>query len=290
MTELVGDPDAEREVHEWGHDGPLGTDWRIGARPARTYRLRQIVSMLPNELHHNPDHQAARLVAKAQATGFDALRRFEYRRPDDDDPRAGFDDAADVVELHAAVDLQLDREMARVDLPPQALELADRTIDELLPAESGIDAHDQSDIDLGEIREDRVDRSGGVERDARLRAAGADAGERRGDLFRAEGEEFSDAVGGIVDHQANVERERGLDALRDRRSEAQIRHEVTVHHVDVHPVRSAPFERAHGLRQPGEVGTQDRRSESRFRNARFSPCYKPGGLASFDESHLRLSG
>src|SRR5439155_1028335 len=30
---------------------------------------------VPNELHHDPDHEAGRLVARAAATGFDALRR-----------------------------------------------------------------------------------------------------------------------------------------------------------------------------------------------------------------------
>ncbi len=73
-TELAGDPGAERRVKNWGENSPIATDYLLEARPGRTYRLRQLVSVVPNELHHNPDHQAARLVAEAKAAGFDVVR------------------------------------------------------------------------------------------------------------------------------------------------------------------------------------------------------------------------
>jgi len=74
-TELLGEPRAKREVKQWGHAASLATDYRLRARAGRTYRLRQVVSVVPNELHHDPDHEAGRLVARAAATGFEALRR-----------------------------------------------------------------------------------------------------------------------------------------------------------------------------------------------------------------------
>jgi len=74
-SELLGDAEAKRTVNDWGRAGSVATDYAIRARSGRTYRLRQVVSVVPNELHHDPDHEAGRLVARAAATGFGALRR-----------------------------------------------------------------------------------------------------------------------------------------------------------------------------------------------------------------------
>ncbi len=78
-TDLVGDPAAERVVQQWGRESSLATDYRVRARPGRRYRLRQLVSVVPSELHHDPADQAARLVAQARDTGFDGLRRANAR-------------------------------------------------------------------------------------------------------------------------------------------------------------------------------------------------------------------
>src|SRR5207248_7458768 len=75
VTALIGDPDARRKVVDWGAESSLATDYIIKARPGRTYRLRQIVSVVPGVLHHDPDDQAARLVSRARRIGFEALRR-----------------------------------------------------------------------------------------------------------------------------------------------------------------------------------------------------------------------
>ena len=49
---------------------------------------------------------------------------------------------------------------------------------------------------------------------------------------------------------------KGLD---DHRAHGQIRHEVSVHHIDVDPVGSTLFRFNHLLAQPGEVGGENRR-------------------------------
>jgi hypothetical protein len=54
--------------------GCLTTTYSFRARRGVKYRLRQVVSMLPDVMHNQPDQQAARLVAKARSDGFDALR------------------------------------------------------------------------------------------------------------------------------------------------------------------------------------------------------------------------
>jgi protein-glucosylgalactosylhydroxylysine glucosidase len=75
VTEFLGDPDAKRGVQDWGRDSSLATDYVLRAETGRTYRLRQLVSVIPSELHHDPDLQAARVVSRAADQGFEGLRR-----------------------------------------------------------------------------------------------------------------------------------------------------------------------------------------------------------------------
>jgi protein-glucosylgalactosylhydroxylysine glucosidase len=75
VTEFMGSEDVRRKVVDWGAESSLATDYTVQARPGRRYRLRQVVSVVPGVLHHDPDDQAARLVARARRIGFDALRR-----------------------------------------------------------------------------------------------------------------------------------------------------------------------------------------------------------------------
>ena len=74
-TELEGATGARRSVVDAGQDAPLSTDYAIRARRGRTYRLRQLASLVPNTVHPEPDREAVRLAARAAATGFDELRR-----------------------------------------------------------------------------------------------------------------------------------------------------------------------------------------------------------------------
>jgi trehalose/maltose hydrolase-like predicted phosphorylase len=74
VTELVGDPTAEKQRRDRGLQGPLATEFRISARSGRQYRLRQIASVVPSVLHEDPDREATRLVGRAIQTGFDVLR------------------------------------------------------------------------------------------------------------------------------------------------------------------------------------------------------------------------
>ena len=74
-TELRGDEAAERSTPDWGVDQPLVTDYAIRARPGRRYRLRQIASVVPDVLHHDPDREATRLAGRAASEGFGELQR-----------------------------------------------------------------------------------------------------------------------------------------------------------------------------------------------------------------------
>jgi trehalose/maltose hydrolase-like predicted phosphorylase len=74
VTTFEGDASAERQVIDWGLESSLATDHTLRARPGRPYVLQQIASVVPSQLHNDPDRAAARLVCKAAADGFDALR------------------------------------------------------------------------------------------------------------------------------------------------------------------------------------------------------------------------
>ena len=72
ISELVGaDAQAERPALE---NRTLSTSYAFAAKGGQTYRLRQIVSLVPKVTHAEPDFQAVRQVALARKRGFDALR------------------------------------------------------------------------------------------------------------------------------------------------------------------------------------------------------------------------
>lgn len=75
VTDFVGDADAERVRQDWGLQSALATDYRFRAQPGRTYRLRQISSLVTDVLHHDPDREAVRLASRAGHDGFDEIRR-----------------------------------------------------------------------------------------------------------------------------------------------------------------------------------------------------------------------
>lgn len=74
-TELRGTSEAERRVIAAGDASPLVTEYAFRARRGRRYALRQVVSLVPSVVHHQPDRQAVRLAAQAADVGFDELRR-----------------------------------------------------------------------------------------------------------------------------------------------------------------------------------------------------------------------
>ena len=55
--------------------GRFYTEYGLRALAGHRYRLRQIVSMVPQAMHNRPDNQAVRLCGKARRDGFDTLRR-----------------------------------------------------------------------------------------------------------------------------------------------------------------------------------------------------------------------
>lgn len=67
-------PGAARAVNPWDAAGGLAIEHRLRLIPSRPARLTQIAALTPSVVHDRPDEEAVRRVARASATGFDALR------------------------------------------------------------------------------------------------------------------------------------------------------------------------------------------------------------------------
>jgi trehalose/maltose hydrolase-like predicted phosphorylase len=73
VTELLGDDgDVHRSVRR--REQIMETVYGLEAEPGRTYRLRQMTSLVSDGEHHQPEMQAARLAAMAAQDGFETLR------------------------------------------------------------------------------------------------------------------------------------------------------------------------------------------------------------------------
>ena len=65
------DPPRLRQKHG---SGPLIKEYRVQLRPGKPARLQQIAAMIPSVMHHRPDEEATRRLARGRAMGFDRLR------------------------------------------------------------------------------------------------------------------------------------------------------------------------------------------------------------------------
>jgi len=74
ITQFLG-AQAQRETPGGGDRSPLVTQYGLRARTGKTYRLRQIVSVVPSALHSQPDRHGERLAALGAHQTFEGLRR-----------------------------------------------------------------------------------------------------------------------------------------------------------------------------------------------------------------------
>lgn len=73
-TESSGPEVSASARDEWGYRSALKTDYVVDARPGEVYSLRQVVSLIPELWHHEPDRQAIRMAFVGKERGFDRLR------------------------------------------------------------------------------------------------------------------------------------------------------------------------------------------------------------------------
>src|SRR5690242_5303513 len=149
-------------------------------------------------------------------------------------------------------------------------DLLRRTRYELLPAEPRLDRHH---VDQLHVRQDltqvfdrcrRVDGHAGLGTQLMDRLHRPIKGRCRLDLHLDQGgsrpgEGFEEQLRPL-DHQVRLDRQRrGRPHRRhDPRAEGQVGHEMSVHDVDLDPVRSRLLRLAHLLRQAAEIGRKDR--------------------------------
>ena len=143
-----------------------------------------------------------------------------------------------------------------------------------LAAEAGLHGHDEEQVDVGEMRLRGGERRARLDREPHPRAALAH-GAQRARHVRAGLEMHDELVGSrlakrrreprrLLDHQVHVEESvrQFAHRLDEDRPEGEVRHEVVVHDVAVDPVARGIGE-GERLRQPREVGGQDRRRHDR---------------------------
>mmetsp|Transcript_15097 Transcript_15097/g.63516 ORF Transcript_15097/g.63516 Transcript_15097/m.63516 type:complete len:252 (-) Transcript_15097:8-763(-) len=190
----------------------------------------------------------------------------EDARPGDDDVRPGRRRRLDRRGSEAAVHLDVD---LRVPLA-ERLDLGHHPRLELLPAKPGLHRHDEHHVNKARVADgvDSLRGGSGLERHANLHARRAGPIAQHGGGFvhlDVEGEHMSpgvleglDVVPGVGHHQVAVEESVGVlgEALHHRGAEGEVRDEVSVHDVQVEPVRAA-VDDLHGLvRHAGEVGSE----------------------------------
>ena len=212
-------------------------------------------------------------VADGRDVGAIGLRRavLEYRRAGHESIGAGARHFRRHLRRDAAVDLDVDWPSGSHGA--QVAHLLDSFWNEFLSAEAGIDRHHQDQVHEIDDALDTCFRRARIHGDAHPLAECADRLQRAMDV-RAGFDMHSDDVGARFgegleiriarrDHQMHVERFLGVrpDRFDDIRADRNVRHEMTVHDVDMNPVSAGSIDRAHLLAELREIGSEDRRGD-----------------------------
>ena len=200
----------------------------------------------------------------------------EQRRSDDQDI-----DAEGAGELGGlAVDPAVDVDLAAMRLVAQDLARGQQLVPgdvlhERLPAEPGLDGHDQHDVEQLRVGLQGRQRRPGLDGQPGGAARLADRPQGRGDRLvdldverdrvAAGIEVLLDEAARLADHQVRVERQLGprakvLDGLG---AERQVRDEVAVHDIEMHAVRTGLLDPSHRIGEVREVGIEDARGHPR---------------------------
>lgn len=73
-SEFLAEAERRQSRLEDRQFGALMTSYRVDARPDNRYVMRQIASLVPSILHHEPDRQAIRMTYLGRERGFEVLR------------------------------------------------------------------------------------------------------------------------------------------------------------------------------------------------------------------------
>lgn len=73
-SEFLGTADVQRSTSKSDEVGMMATAWSFRARADRSYRVRQLTSLVPEMAHPHPVDHAGRLLALARQRGWDRMR------------------------------------------------------------------------------------------------------------------------------------------------------------------------------------------------------------------------
>ena len=141
---------------------------------------------------------------------------------------------------------------------------------EALPAEAGVDGHDEDEVEFVHDVFEAGERGGGIEDEPRFQAVVLDLLQAavnvdggfgmEADVVRARFGEWFDKAVHRAGHKVHVNR-RGdavvAQGFADRRAEAEVGDEVVVHHVEVDDVRAGGEDGSHVVAEAGEIGGED---------------------------------
>ena len=230
-------------------------------------RKRERVWFAPPFYTISPRARSAGSRIAAILSGIGHGAAFEDRRSGDEIIGAGGGHGGGGLRPDAAVDLDFD--VASAGHLAHGADLVERTGDEALAAEAGIDAHHQHEVDEVENMRDRGGRRRRIEGDPGLLAERPDRLQRAvemrpglgvdGQAIGAGGGEIGEIGIDRRDHQMHVE---GLgrdmpDRLHHLRTEGNIRHEMAVHDIDVDDVAASRHDVADRFAEPREIAGEN---------------------------------
>jgi phosphoribosylaminoimidazole-succinocarboxamide synthase len=179
-------------------------------------------------------------------------------------------DLSSIVGLDPAINFQADVAAGFVDDLAGLAQLVERGGDELLAAETGVDRHDEHQVDLVDDPVEHVQRRGRIEHQAGLAALFANQGQAAIDVPGRLGVKADHAGAGFreigndavdrLDHQVHVDG-RGdavvTQCLAHHRADGEVGYVMVVHHIEMHPVRAGGEHGVHILAQTSEIGGQN---------------------------------
>ena len=154
-------------------------------------------------------------------------------------------DHAGRLQIDTAIDLKVNHPAASIDLLPQRPDLANCARNEFLASESGIDTHDQDEIDIFQNFERCRHRSRGIKGDPRFLSAGLYNLDRsmemrprlrmnRNDVCTCLGKGFYEIIY-RRNHKVNIKRQVAVfsNGGDDFRAKGNVGDKVPVHHINM---------------------------------------------------------
>ena len=210
-----------------------------------------------------------------------AVFRAEHRGAGDQPVGTLFDHERSGFAADAAVDLDMD---PGIDLVGHGAQFADLGHDfghERLSAETRFDRHHEDEVDFVKQFFDRGRGRFGLDRNAHRGALFSDGGDdfqrivvafdMERDMVGSGIHERFDILERVGKHQMRVERQRGMFAQGgdQRGTDRQVRHKMSVHHIQMEEIGSGFFDALDLIGEEGEIGGQQGRRHQNTAGIKF---------------------